>query len=139
MDRIEALRDEVGGLLADHEVVFSYVFGSFARGDDRPDSDVDLAVAYRDDPGDEERFARTLDVGVALERQLGRAVDVVDLAAAPLRLQGRILTERIVLTGLDTPERVRFETSVFPRYIDADHHARRLDDEVIAAMAAGQR
>jgi hypothetical protein len=36
VDRIEVLRDEIGGLLADHEVVFSHVFGSCTRGDDRP-------------------------------------------------------------------------------------------------------
>jgi uncharacterized protein len=139
VDGFATLRDEVGGLLADHKVVFSYVFGSVARGDDRADSDVDLAVAYRDAPGEQERFARTLALGVALERQLGRAVDVVDLDVAPLRLQGRILTERVVLTGLGSPERVRFETDIFPRYIDADYHARRLDAEILAATAAGRR
>jgi uncharacterized protein len=139
MDRIAVLRDEVGDLVADRGVVFSYVFGSFARGDDRPDSDLDLAVVFPVGTSSEERFDRALRLGVELERRLGTSVDLIDLAEAPLRLQGRILTERVVLTGLDAPERVRLETSVFPRYIDADHHARRLDDEVIVATAAGRR
>lgn len=82
---------------------------------------------------------RTLRLGVELERRVGRSVDLIDLEDAPLRLQGRILTERVVLTGLDEVARVAFETAVFPRYVDVDHHARRLDAEVLAETAAGRR
>jgi uncharacterized protein len=139
VDDVDGLRERLGQLLTEHDVVFSYVFGSVARGDARPDSDVDLAVAFPDVLPASERFDRTLRLGAAVEALLDRQVDLVDLAEAPLRLQGRILTERVVLTGLGSPERVRFETDLFPRYIDADYHARRLDAEILAATAAGRR
>lgn len=139
VDRIEEVRSLVGEVLADQPVLFSYLFGSVARGDARDDSDLDVALAFDASVGPEERFQRTLRIGGELERRTGLEVDVVDLGDAPLRLQGRILIERIVLTGLRSRERVAYETELFPRYIDVDHHARRLDAEVLAAAAAERR
>ncbi|MBS3940668.1 MAG: hypothetical protein KG028_06880 [Actinobacteria bacterium] len=45
------------------------------------------------------------------------------------------MQERVVLTGHDRPERVRFETHIFKLYVDFMHHARQLDEELLAAMA----
>lgn len=61
-------------------------------------------------------------------------MDLVDLAEAPLRLAGRILQEGVVITGRARPERVRYETDLFKRYVDFMHHARQLDVELLAAM-----
>lgn len=68
---------------------------------------------------------------------LHRPVDVVDLAEANLRLAGRIITERVVVTGMDRSERVRFEVDLLPRYLE--YHARRLDQLLPRAMADGER
>lgn len=126
-------------VLRGEPVAFAYLFGSVARGEARPDSDVDVALHFSPDVPAEERFRRTLRIGGELERRLDRDVDVIDLEDAPLRLQGRILTERRIVTGHGSDMRIRFETEVFPRYVDAAHHARRLDAEVLAATAAGRR
>ncbi len=48
------------------------VFGSVARGDDTPESDVDLLVEFSRSVGVE-----FIDLGNALEKALGRRVDVV--------------------------------------------------------------
>ena len=69
-------------------------------------SDVDVALHFGPGVAAGERFDRALRIGVELERALGRDVDLVDLEDAPLRLVGRILTERVVVTGLQRPERV---------------------------------
>lgn len=126
-------------MLADQPVAFSYVFGSVARGAAGVDSDVDIAVHFESGLPPAERFDRRLRIGVELERALDREVDLVDLEDAPLRLVGRILTERVVVTGLQRPERVRFENEMFRRSVDFEHHARRLDAEILAATAAGNR
>lgn len=47
----------------------AFIFGSLARGDARPDSDVDLLV-YGDDIADGDLGRATLDAGVVLERRL---------------------------------------------------------------------
>jgi predicted nucleotidyltransferase len=49
------------------------VFGSVARGEERPDSDVDLLVDLADDRG----FSDYLAFAEELERLLGRKVDLV--------------------------------------------------------------
>ena len=69
------------------------VFGSTARGDDRPNSDVDLLV-------DVEAGRTLLDV-IALEQDLeevlGRAVEVLTDAGLSPYLQERILAEALAL------------------------------------------
>jgi predicted nucleotidyltransferase len=69
------------------------VFGSFARGDARPDSDVDLLVEYV--PGgsgfDFERFAQ------AVEELLGRKVDVATLSSLHPLIRDRVLAEAVPL------------------------------------------
>lgn len=139
VDDLGELTRRIGAVLADQPIAFAYVFGSVARGDAVADSDVDVAVHFEPGLSASDRFARRLRIGVELEQSLELGVDVVDLEDAPLRLAGRILTERVVVTGLERPERVRFETELFRRYIDFEHHARQLDAEMLAAMAAGDR
>ncbi|MFA9446075.1 nucleotidyltransferase domain-containing protein [Egicoccus sp. AB-alg6-2] len=129
------LVETIGTALAGEPVEFAYLFGSQARGDAQPHSDVDLAVLFADGLPASDRFERFLELGARLERLLGRHVDVVDLAEAPLRLAGRILTERVVVVGLQSAARVRYETDLLPRFLDFDHHARQLDQALLATMA----
>lgn len=139
MDDIEELRHAVGKLFADAGVVFSYLFGSRALGRATRQSDTDIAVRFGPTIARAERQDRLLRLGAALEQALQGPVDLVDLAEAPLRLAGRIATERIILTGHDEPERVRFETEIVPRYLDFRYHAQRLDRMILDEMAAGRR
>jgi hypothetical protein len=53
------------------------VFGSVARGDDRPDSDVDIAVDI--EPGHPFSLIRMEDTRLLLEDALGRAVDLGEI------------------------------------------------------------
>jgi predicted nucleotidyltransferase len=139
MDTAGRLREPIAEVMARHPVAYAYLFGSVARGEDRPDSDVDVAVRFEPGLTASERFSLLLRIGTELEVALHRPVDVVDLAEANLRLAGRIITERVVVTGMDRPERVRFEVDLLPRYLDFEYHARRLDQLLLQAMADGER
>lgn len=66
-----------------------YVFGSVARGEGRPWSDIDLAIVAAPSPRPEDIHAAR----EGLELILGRDVDLVDLAAAPLPLARQVLIE----------------------------------------------
>ena len=70
---IEMLRDF---FKKDGRIAKAWVFGSFARGEDRPDSDIDLIVSYS------EKASGTLldyaDIKLGLENLLHRTVDVVE-------------------------------------------------------------
>ena len=139
MENLDALREQVSGSLAGAGVQFSYLFGSRASGQATPGSDTDIAVRFGPTVPTDQRAARLLRLGSELERVVRGPVDLVDLDAAPFRLAGRIATERVILTGQDEPDRVRFETEIVPRYLDARYHADRFDRLALEAMAAGGR
>ena len=80
---VTALLHRARELLEGHpELIAAYVFGSVGRGEDGPDSDVDVAVLLREPPGPMGLDAIRRD----LERGLGREVDLVDLHRAPADL-----------------------------------------------------
>lgn len=71
------LADLRAGLRTEPNVASAILFGSVARGDDGPDSDVDLLVEFR---AEDWRTAGAL--AARLSERLGRPVEVVPLGAA---------------------------------------------------------
>jgi len=69
------------------------VFGSFARGEAGPESDVDLLVEYVPGKGG---FA-FVDFCEAVEKLLGRKVDVVTDKSLPPLIRDRVLAQAIPL------------------------------------------
>jgi len=100
-----------------HGVIAVYLFGSFARGSEGPESDVDVAVLYSDAP------ARTFDglplsLEENLEKCLGREVEVVVLNHAPADLIHRVLRDGKLLLDLAPSSRIRFEVRARNEYFD---------------------
>lgn len=60
-------------VLAQYDVSEAYLFGSFARGEQTPDSDIDLRLVY----GNTMTFGMLYELSYELEIELGRKVDVV--------------------------------------------------------------
>ena len=67
------------------------IFGSTARGDARPDSDIDFLVEFQEPPS----FDRYMDVKLYLEDLTGRRVDLVTRAALKPRLRPSIEAEAV--------------------------------------------
>jgi hypothetical protein len=88
---LAALRSLLPDLRDRYGVVRLELFGSWVRGEQRPDSDVDLLVEFREPPG--------LLGFLALEREisdaLGKPVDLVS-AHAPRRRIGRAIRAQAV-------------------------------------------
>lgn len=84
-------------LRTEPNVGFALLFGSAARGEDTPDSDLDLLIELR-----EPELERAIDLSTRLEELLSRRVDVVlaeDAAENPALLaeavtEGRVLVDR---------------------------------------------
>ena len=80
-------------ILRTHNVVHAALFGSFARGAARPESDVDLLVEFS--PG-----ASLLDLAT-LELELtaltGRPVEIVTYRSLDPRIKARVLEEQVPL------------------------------------------
>lgn len=92
MDEIIRILKSVNDEIADNfKARIKGVFGSFARGEERPDSDLDVLVEFMEG-------ATLLDfVGLALylEERLGLPVDVMPIDTVRLELKHKILDEAI--------------------------------------------
>ncbi len=89
--KIDDLAKQIVPILLQEGVVQASVFGSFARGEETDDSDLDLLVNYRDG-------VSLFDVGglkIELEKILGRKVDLVSQKYLKLRLKKFILQDQI--------------------------------------------
>lgn len=63
----------VSRVLSRYDVCEAYLFGSFARGDQTPDSDIDLRLVC----GDSMTFGTLYEISLELEKELGREVEIV--------------------------------------------------------------
>jgi predicted nucleotidyltransferase len=72
-DDLRRRRDAVLAIAARHGVSQIRVFGSVARGEERPDSDIDLLIDLDDDRG----FADYLAFAEEIETLFGRRVEIV--------------------------------------------------------------
>lgn len=89
----EAHRDEIKAIVARHHGRSVAIFGSVARGDEGPDSDIDFLVELAPDA----RPIAILSIGVELEEALGVKVDVGTPESLRPRLRDEILAEAVPL------------------------------------------
>ena len=114
IDAIEKALDPI------EAVRLAYLFGSRARGTARPDSDLDLAVAYtrEADSAQRERARRAVVAAVTdALGSLGEHTDVVDLERAPSEI-GFAAIHGVRILARSEQERVRHEVRVARRYDD---------------------
>jgi predicted nucleotidyltransferase len=110
----ERVREALAGR---DDLAAAWLFGSRARGTERPGSDVDVAVLLRDappPPGD--GLGRDLQDDLA--GVLGRPVDLVVMNRAPADLVHRVLRDGELLIENDRSRRVRFEVARRAEYFD---------------------
>lgn len=111
--------DELRAVLARHlRVAAAWVFGSVARGDARPDSDLDVAVLLRGP----ERTSDASDL-FALAAELERfspsgRVDVLVLGAQGPILRHRVLAEGVLVNDSDPEARMEFEERTVREFLD---------------------
>ena len=89
LDSIVARRDEILAIMRAHGASDPRLFGSVARGEDRPESDIDFLV-------DMESGRSLIDlIGLqqALESRLGRRVDLLTPPSLNRHMRERILAE----------------------------------------------
>ena len=73
LDKIRAKRDEIYAIARKHKAEKLWVFGSCARKEERPDSDVDFLVRF----GDDASFGAQVRLGDDFNAYFSRKVDVV--------------------------------------------------------------
>jgi predicted nucleotidyltransferase len=93
-----------------HGAAAVHLFGSVARDTARPDSDVDVGVLLAKPPPSTLE-GHPFDLADALERLVGRPVDVLVLNTAPADLRMRVLRDGQLVFEGDASARVRFEVA----------------------------
>lgn len=94
-----------------------YLFGSEARGEAGPASDVDLAILF-EQPPTPTLLGGALEIEGALERQLRRPVDLVVLNTAPADVVHRVLRDGVLVLDRDRAARIRFEVQRRNEFFD---------------------
>lgn len=123
---MDAMRETLGRVIRKHpEIRLAYLFGSAARGEAGPTSDVDVAVYVdRGHPMD------LLDLQLALQDEIGRALgtnrtEVVILdPAGPPEFTYQVIRDGIVLHE-EEPYRVLLEPRILNAYFDFRDSLRR--------------
>jgi hypothetical protein len=95
LDEIRAKRDEIYAIARKHKAEKLWVFGSCARKEERPDSDVDFLVKFSPDVS-----FRDYDVlEDSISALLGRGVDVVSSSMLPnaSRFANRVCREAVAI------------------------------------------
>ena len=98
-------------------IACAYLYGSWARGEARQSSDVDVAVLFAEKPP-ATLDGLGLDLSGALETRLGRPVDLVVLNRAPVDLIHRVLRDGALVYDGDPSARIAFEVKARNDYFD---------------------
>jgi len=94
-----------------------YLFGSRARGDSKPDSDLDVAVLFEQTPP-ATLDGLGLDLAAALQALIELPVDLVVLNRAAPDLVHRVLRDGILVQEANRSARVKFEVRTRAEYFD---------------------
>lgn len=121
-----AMTDAVLRVLPDTEAL--YVFGSRARGDAGPQSDLDLAVLATAPLDPLRRFDAQRELSVALDVD----VDLIDLRRASSVLRSEVIHGGRVLFRRDADRLLAFEAGVLGEYADLLDATRDLREHVRA-------
>lgn len=119
---IAVLRREIPGLAA------VYLFGSFASGEVRPDSDLDLAVFA----GPPLPRPLLLSLQQRIANMFNRDVDLVDLAAANTILQVQVIGEGKLVDAPDADAAALFELRVIREYQDLKQRRLAIEADIVA-------
>lgn len=89
---IEKIKSKITDILKKNNVNRAGIFGSYSRGEERKDSDIDIAVNIEDKNMSLLGFIKLIS---SLEEALKRKVDLVEYNAIKSRIKDKILNEEI--------------------------------------------
>ena len=91
---ISRIKKKIVPILKKHAVKRAAVFGSFARGEARAKSDVDILIEYKTK---NKSLFDLVDLKSDLEETLDRKVDLITYNSIYWRIRERILAEQVVI------------------------------------------
>lgn len=120
-------------------VMLAYLFGSQARGQGGPLSDVDVAVLLADTLDEDAVFDMRLEIiGGLMDIFHTNDVDVVVLNQAPLALRFRVLRDGVLLYCRDRQAMIGFIVRTSSEYVDFKPVLERHERAILARARKGE-
>ncbi|HLB52473.1 MAG TPA: nucleotidyltransferase family protein [Chlamydiales bacterium] len=91
---LDWIKKKVLPILKKHTVKKAAIFGSFARGESKAKSDIDIVIQYKSKT---KSLFDLIDLKSDLEETLGRKVDIITYNSIYWRLREQILAEQVVI------------------------------------------
>lgn len=102
---------------ADNNILFAYLFGSYAKGKEKESSDIDIAV-YLQDINKNNYFDYKIKIKLDLEDILKHEIDIVILNFAPPFLKHQVISYGKLLKSNDNKKLNEFKIRSFYEYCD---------------------
>ena len=130
------IRSCLAELLSRYPIIAAYLYGSVARGQATPLSDLDIAlVVYEDKLPRTKRLKFELEVEERVVEQCGlRRAELRVINDAPIIIRGEIVTDGILLYCQDDEARIEFETRTRSAYFDFLPFAGKLAEDQLEQM-----
>ncbi len=102
------------------DILFAYLFGSYAKGTHGEKSDIDIAIYLKDEGILERDPLYPSRLAIKIEKALDekKAVDVSVLNGSTLVFRSQVLRYGKLLYSKDEKKRIKFETSSLAQYYD---------------------
>ncbi len=91
VSEIEKIKSKIVPVLKEHNVTKAGIFGSFARGEQKKRSDIDILVKVKDNWG----LTELIGLKLALEKAVSRKVDIVEYETIKPRIKDNILNDEV--------------------------------------------
>jgi predicted nucleotidyltransferase len=135
-----SLKARLAAIFQGRKVAFAYLFGSQAKGEVGPLSDIDIAVGFDESVASDQRFDLRLEVlGELTDLFKSDDIDLVVLNDAPPLLAHRVLKEGLLLFSADEKARLEFETRAVLKYLDWKPYLEKYTRQVLGSGAEHDR
>jgi predicted nucleotidyltransferase len=126
-------------LLKTRPVLLGYLYGSYAKGDVHPFSDIDIGIYLEENILARKALDIELTLSLDFDAIMGNKfnVDVRSINNMPLMMKGSIVSEGILLYSRNDPFRVEFETNARKVYFDFKPYIHRYHKAYIANASEG--
>ena len=104
------------------DVKLAYLFGSQAKGNAVPESDVDIAVLFKNNPTDPLALKETTSLSLELDKFFSANLDIVSINDVSLLLRYEVICHGQRIYCENEAERINFEVSVIKAYIAIYSH-----------------
>lgn len=119
------------------EINFAYIFGSYARGEQKENSDIDIAIMpQKSYEAIEEVFIRGSLIEIGKE-VFKKNVDVVFLNTDSIFLKYEIIRDGIIIK--DSIDRISYESLVMREYLDFKYYSDYYNEVVLNSMKANKK